>query len=71
MRERTETVHTKGHAMDLSRIIRILEVPASVPAETAPAPVFAPGREQPTRAPEPSRAPGYQEAEVPAGVGSR
>ena len=36
MRERTETLPRKGTHMNLGDIIRVLDVPATVPAETAP-----------------------------------
>ena len=44
MRERTETVHRKGTPVHIGNLIRILEVPASVSAETSPAalPLLAP-----------------------------
>ena len=53
MRERTGTIHRKGIAMEIGTIIRVIEVPATTPAETSPA--QAPARK--TEAPAPAEVP--------------
>ena len=66
MREWTETVLRKGTHVDLGTIIRVLEVPATVPAETAPhdapeptpaTPATVPATPKPNHAAEPALVP--------------
>jgi len=68
MRERTDTLHRKGSTMDLGPIIRVLEVPAAVPAETAPS--GSPKRE-PAAPHTPAVQPVYSPVLVPAQTAGR